>query len=556
MYDSRPRPLRPCWIQVLLVLLASIATLAGCGSPEPAAGDVTETETPPAGLVLDTPEAAPGYVLFSPLLSSTTYLVDRQGRAVHTWESEYAPAGLYLLDDGTLLRAGRDPDALGFKAGGVSGIVQKIAWDGTVTWQWKLSNEKEILHHDIEPMPNGNFLAIGWEVKSRDEAQRAGRDPEKIAERGLWPDFVVEVEPLPDNEARIVWRWDVWDHLVQDRDQNADNYGDRAEHPGRIDLNPAVVSPLSDPEQIEQLRALGYIPEEDDEADGEEASDDGEGDGEEPEIAPDFLHVNAIAYHPGLDQIALSVPETGEIWIIDHGITTEEARGPAGDLLYRWGNPRIYGRGDESAQRLFYQHDVKWIPEGFERAGNLTLFNNGGGRPGGKPFSEVLELEPPLTADGSYAREADGRWGPAEPVWSYSEPESFFAPFISGAQRLANGNTLVCSGPQGRLFEVDPEGAVVWEYYNPYHGNVRNRDGSAPQPVDQFNMAVFRATHVAPGHPAIAGRTLAPLDPQPSFGEPLDYEDEDEDDEGEGDQEARTGDDAPGSRAEEHGDDE
>jgi hypothetical protein len=430
------------------------------------------------------------------------------------WESEYAPSSLYLLDDGSLLRSGRDPDALGFKAGGVTGIVQRIGWDGDIAWEWRLSTEKEILHHDMEPMPNGNFLALGWEVKTREEAIAAGRDPERVPERGLWPDFVVEVEPLPDNDARIVWRWNVWDHLVQSRDENAPGFGQLAEHPGRIDLNPSAVE--LDPEQIAQLKALGYIPE-----DAEEQ--------EEGELEPDFLHINAIAYNADLDHIALSVPALGEIWILDHSTTTEEARGEKGGLIYRWGNPRSYGMGDESTQLLFYQHDIRWIPAGFERAGNLTLFNNGGGRPGGEPYSEVLEIEPPLAADGSYAKDEDERWGPAAPVWTYTDKEKFFAPFISGAQRLANGNTLVCSGPQGRFFEVDPAGAIVWEYWNPYHGNVRNRDGSAPQPVEQFTMAVFRATHVAPDHPALAGRTLEPLEPQPAYGEPLEYtEDEDE----------------------------
>ena len=52
-----------------------------------------------------------GYVLYSPLSSGTTYLLDTEGRPVHTWESDYAPHSLYLLPNGNLLRPGRDPEA-------------------------------------------------------------------------------------------------------------------------------------------------------------------------------------------------------------------------------------------------------------------------------------------------------------------------------------------------------------------------------------------------------------------------------------------------------------
>ena len=43
----------------------------------------------------------------------------------------------------------------------------------------------------------------------------------------------------------------------------------------------------------------------------------------------------------------------------------------------------------------------------------------------------------------------------------------FFSSFISGAQRLANGNTLICSGANGTIFEVTPDKTIVWKYVNP-----------------------------------------------------------------------------------------
>jgi hypothetical protein len=237
--------------------------------------------------------------------------------------------------------------------------------------------------------------------------------------------------------------------------------------------------------------------------------------------------VNAVDYHPGLDQIALSVPALGEVWILDHSTTSAEAAssrggraGRGGDLLYRWGNPAAYGRGQGSPKRFFFQHDVRWIPEGFPRAGNLTVFNNGRDRPD-RLVSTVEEIRPPLAPGGRYALE-DGRpYGPAELAWTWELPPDRFSPFISGAERLANGNTLVCSGADGILLEVNAAGEIVWEYRNPYTGDVRLADGSFPNAtIGSFPYAVFRATRIPPDHPGLTGRKLAPLDPQPPWAAP------------------------------------
>jgi hypothetical protein len=467
----------------------------------------------PRGLVRKEPGVTPGYVLFNPLLSDTAYLVNNDGEVVHTWQTSTSPgAAMELLPNGNLLRAGRDPGQLGFRAGGTGGILQELEWDGNVVWEWRLSEKERVLHHDIEVLPNGNVLAIAWEVKSPAEARRAGRRPDLTPEQGLWPDWVLEVEPARPEGGRIVWEWHVWDHLVQDHDPGAEHFGDPAAHPGRLDVNAGGHAPAVTPEELAQLQALGYVP----------------GDAKPEDLRSDFLHTNAVAHHPRLDQIALSVPFLHEIWIIDHGTTTEEARGAAGgragrggDLLYRWGNPSVYRRGGDGAangvQRLFAQHDVRWIPDGWADAGNLTVFNNGRDRPEGA-WSSVDEWTPPLGADGIYALAAGAPFGPAALAWQYRAPvpTEFFAPFISGAHRLANGSTLVCSGTGGELFEVTREGGIVWEYRSPFSGDVRNADGSMPQPgLDQNPYAVFRATRIPPDHPALAGRALVALDPQP-----------------------------------------
>ena len=111
-------------------------------------------------------------------------------------------------------------------------------------------------------------------------------------------------------------------------------------------------------------------------------------------------------------------------------------------------------------------------------------------------------------------------WGPTEYAWQHvaAEPTEFYAPFISGATRLANGNTMVCAGTGGEFFEVTRDGRRVWEYRSPYSGDVRNADGTPPQPgLDENPYAVFRATRIPAEHPAVAGRDLPPLEPQPEW---------------------------------------
>jgi hypothetical protein len=158
--------------------------------------------------------------------------------------------------------------------------------------------------------------------------------------------------------------------------------------------------------------------------------------------------------------------------VIDHGTTTEQAAGSSGgkygmggDLIYRWGNPHTYDQGDVSDQKLFNQHDVEWIPGQFPGAGRFLLFNNGVGRPEGV-FSTIEEITPSVNPDGSYLLDPTGRFGPltSSRVYQADVPEEFFAPNISGAQRLRDGNTLITNGPVGLVFEVTPEGEIVWQH--------------------------------------------------------------------------------------------
>lgn len=59
----------------------------------------------------------------------------------------------------------------------------------------------------------------------------------------------------------------------------------------------------------------------------------------------------------------------------------------------------------------------------------------------------------------------------AEIIWEYGDDNNevpFFSDHISSAQRLENGNTLICVGTEGTFFEINPQGDLVWEYTHPY----------------------------------------------------------------------------------------
>ena len=85
-------------------------------------------------------------------------------------------------------------------------------------------------------------------------------------------------------------------------------------------------------------------------------------------------------------------------------------------------------------------------------------------------------------------------------MWEYSPPTTFFAPIISGAQRLASGNTFVTDGPAGHFFEVTPDGQTVWSHV------VTDTAGST-------GYMVFRAVRYEAGYSGLAGRTLTPQGP-------------------------------------------
>jgi hypothetical protein len=165
----------------------------------------------------------------------------------------------------------------------------------------------------------------------------------------------------------------------------------------------------------------------------------------------------------------------------------------------------MYGAGTAADRQLFFQHQPDWVTPGLPGAGHVLLFNNGRKR-APQEYSSIDELALPFDPAHGFTREPGKAFGPAGPVWTYSDPDAFYSHFISGCQRLSNGNTFICSGKQGRFFEVTPAGEIVWEYWNPHGGDLERGQGRAaplgdPSPVE--STSCFRADKIAPDHPGL-----------------------------------------------------
>jgi formylglycine-generating enzyme required for sulfatase activity len=442
-----------------------------------------EKLTQTVGLFLNTSNAFPGYTLMSPLHSTNTYLLNNAGHYVHKWHNTGEPGrSSYLLENGHLMRSCAIMSGGPSTGGGEGGRIEEKDWLGNLVWALDYYSPNYIQHHDFKVLPNGNVLLLVAEKKSYAEVIAAGFNPNQldpsVASQGyMLPDSLVEVQPTRPYGGIVVWEWHIWDHVIQNYSSSKNNYGVVANHPELIDVN-----------------------------------------GTGGNIQQFWNHVNAIDYNEQLDQIILSVRNNSELFVIDHQLTTAQAAGHAGgrygkggDILYRWGDPAQYDRGTGANQQLYQQHHTHWIPTDCPGAGHILIFNNGIGR----GYSTVNEIVPPVDSAGNYSISSGPAFGPSTPTWTYvaSPPTNFYSAEISGAQRQPNGNTLICEGVNGNLFEVTSAGQTVWQYICP-ETTAPLAQGSAI-PLDsghagQYMNAVFRVMRYPTNYPGLAGKDLTP----------------------------------------------
>ncbi|MGB1480878.1 MAG: T9SS type A sorting domain-containing protein [Flavobacteriales bacterium] len=428
--------------------------------------------------------ASEGYTLLYPHNQPNVYLLDMCGEVVHSWTNAdtLRPGNMaYLQDNGDIVMTYRPQlfanDAIW--AGGGGETIERRTWDNEVLWSYSLNDSTGRFHHDIEVKPDGNVFAIAWEYFSPEACLEAGRDSAMIPENGLWAEMILELQPDGNGSADVVWQWHAWDHLIQDFDSTKANFGVISENPSLIDVNFGSVSnPPSD-----------------------------------------WLHINAIDYDPYFDHLLLSVPTFNELWIVDYDNLNE------GELLWRWGNPAAYDMGTAEDQKLFYQHDCRWVYDvslGNPSFGKIAVFNNRVPSEGGGIHSAAHLLNPAYADyDNTFAVGENATFEPADFDWTYVAPDSIASSGLSSFQRLENGNSLICYGRWGDIREITPEGDLAWRYRTPLvnAGGVANPVAQGTEPSQNQNMT-FRAHRISPDFPGLAGQDLTPmgvleLDPTP-----------------------------------------
>lgn len=199
--------------------------------------------------------------------------------------------------------------------------------------------------------------------------------------------------------------------------------------------------------------------------------------------AYDWFHMNSISllgenkwYDNGDDRfnpenIIISSRNTNIVAIIDRD---------TGKIVWQIG-PDYENKPYSNLGKIIGQHHPHMIQKGLPGEGNILLFDNGGAAGYGpflgkeylpnifpndfRLYSRVIEFDPTTF---------DIKWEYIDKklltVPLSGEFHRFFSVYISSAQRLPNGNTLIDEGATGRIIEVTKEKDVVWEYISPYVG--------------------------------------------------------------------------------------
>jgi hypothetical protein len=403
----------------------------------------------PTGTTIYYPEECfNGYTIFAPR-DVGAVLIDMNGNVVNLWKGLIGFPAKILPGGYVMGSTGERDSRYGFQDN--IGLVQ-VDWHGNVVWRFekyeriKDPGEKARWmarqHHDYQREGN----PVGYYVPGMDALVDRGNtlllchknlvNPQ-ITDKLLLDDTIIEVTW----DGEVVWEWICSEHF--------DEMGFSEDAKNTLYRHPTIIEV-------------------------------GEGVG-------DWMHTNSIStlgpnkwydarderFHP--DNIIWDGRQTNIIAITDK---------KTGKIVWQIGpdyhsSPELRNLG-----WIIGQHHAHMIPRGLPGAGNILVFDNGGwagygpsnpGAPTGhnnalRDYSRVLEFDP-LTL---------------QVVWQYSAVEAGFAPiveaykfysgFISSAQRLPNGNTLITEGTDGRLFEVTPEHSIVWEYISPYFEKERNHN--------------------------------------------------------------------------------
>lgn len=442
----------------------------------------------PTGAIVYNPEKCwNGYTIFQ-AREQGALLIDMNGAELQLWKGLHGFPNKLLPGGYVLGHTGERSNAYGMQD--QIDLVQ-VDWEGNIVWKFDQyeyiedpGHEPRWMarqHHDYQREGN----PVGYYVPGMDPLVDRGNtlilchqnvNNPKISDKLLLDDSIIEVTW----DGEIVWEWNCNEHF--------DEFG----------FSEAAKNILCrDPNMRPAGGGMG-----------------------------DWMHINSMSvlgpnkwydggderFHP--DNIIWDGRETNIIAIIDK---------KTGKIVWKIGPDYDTSKELKKLGWIIGQHHAHMIPRGLPGEGNILVFDNGGwagygipnpGAPTGRmsalrDYSRILEIDPTTL----------------KIVWQYTPVEAgyvhpvdsnrFYSPFISGAQRLPNGNTLITEGSGGRLIEVTANHELVWEYISPYWGqqlklNMVYRAYRAPYewvpqldtpkevPIKPIDVTTFRVPGAAP----------------------------------------------------------
>lgn len=300
-----------------------------------------------------------------------------------------------------------------------SNWLTEVDWTGNVVWHYRPEKAEAELHGGVETVawdPKYRGLGAHHDFQRLENRNTLILASEIVHEPRISPHELVDncfIEVTPKSQQ--VWVWRSREHF--------DEFGFSDETKRLIREKPGIGASSS-------KKNVFWVP-------------------------GDYLHTNTVEILPDTPlgkednrfrkgNILSSQRNTNTIYIIDRNTS---------EVVWHWGPGEIIG-----------QHYPNMLPNG-----NILIYDNGGlaGYPREfRPYTRLVELDPVSE----------------KIVWEYlhgsrasyfGAHSKFFSVGWGSVQRLPNGNTLSLDAYRGRLFEITPEGEIVWEYVNPYRGQLQ-----------------------------------------------------------------------------------
>ena len=397
----------------------------------------------PTGTTIYDPEKTwSGYTIMDATDEQGAVLIDMNGNVVRRWQELNGMGPFRMMPGGHVLGATefRRPHQESV------GMLQ-MSWEGERIWYFDRFEEVQTQE---EKDDDGNVTKASetiWAARHHHDWQREGNpvgyySPElppmtrdgktmilahkniivpEISDKRLEDDYIYEL----NWEGEIVWEWQASDHVDElGFSEDARNAIYRS-----VQFNNARQS--ADWLHINSANYLGPNP---------------------------WYDAGDERFHP--DHIMISSRTANFIAIIARD----------GSIAWRLGPDYTINPEQAEIGQIIGQHNPHLIPRGLPGAGNLLVFDNGG--TGGYGFANPARPDGTNSMTRDQSRVLEINPVTLEKVWEYTingtERFRFYSSYVSNAQRLPNGNTMINEGMHGRVFELTPEEEIVWEYVSPF----------------------------------------------------------------------------------------